>query len=119
MMERMKCPYCHTKVKLFEFQFRPFTYKCPNCQNKSKFRYKSKLFLPITALFGGLGGIVFEMTFDENPFEGKLGLSFVFGIPVVIVLIIVSRFALTLNPVNEDTVNETDESSSKSDEVSQ
>ena len=118
-MKRMRCPYCHTKVKFFGFQFRLTSYKCPNCQNESKIRSKSKFFLPTIALFGVLGGIVFEMIFDKNPFLGKLGLSFVFAIPVVIVLTLVSRFAMTLNPVNEDTVNETDESSSKSDEVSQ
>ena len=119
MMERMKCPYCHTKVKFFVFQFRLTGYKCPNCQNESKYKSKSKWFIPILVLFGVLGGIVFGMVFEKDPFEDKPGLSFVLTILVGIVLSPVIQFAMILNPVHEDTANETDESSSKSDEVSQ
>ena len=55
----------------------------------------------------------------KTPLKSKPGLSFVLTILVGIVLSPVIQFAMILNPVHEDTANETDESSSKSDEVSQ
>ena len=116
-MKRMTCPYCHSKVKIFEFQFRLTSYKCSNCQKVSKIRWKSRLFLPIIALFGGLGGMVFEMIFGTKPFIGKLGLSFVFAIPVVIGLTLVGRFVGVLDPITEE--EQIDKPSSESDEVSQ
>ena len=80
-MKRMTCPYCHSKVKLFQFQnaFRLTSYKCSNCQKVSKVRraWKSWLLLPI-ALFGGF---VFGMIkafgtkyLEVEPFIGELGL---------------------------------------------
>ena len=58
--------------------------------------------------------IVFYSVFKTRPLPAVIGfLVFFIG------LIFVQRFVMTLDPVNVDPVNETDESSSKSDEVSQ
>ena len=56
----------------------------------------------------------FYRVFKTRPLPAVIGfLVFFIG------LIFVQRFVIILDPVNVDPVNETDESSSKSDEVSQ